>query len=128
MLVCAYRSPPLRADDSYPRLNLGIRPERTVYTMNKTELVEVVSSKAEITKAEAQKVVSVTLDAIIEGLVADGKVVLPGFGSFETRQRSARSGRNPRTGETIKIKATKAPAFKPGKGMKEAVAKSKKKK
>ena len=96
--------------------------------MNKTELVEVVSSKAEITKAEAQKVVSVTLDAIIEGLVADGKVVLPGFGPLETRQRSARSGRNPRAGETSKIKATKVPAFKPGKGMKEAVAKSKKKK
>ena len=93
--------------------------------MNKTELVEVVSSKAEITKAEAQKVVTVTLDAIIEGLVSDGKVILPGFGSFETRQRTARTGRNPRTGEKIKIKATKAPAFKAGKGMKDAVAKKK---
>lgn len=94
--------------------------------MNKTELVEVVSSKAAVTKAEAQKVVTATLDAIIEGIVADGKVILPGFGTFETRQRSARNGRNPRTGETIKIKATKAPAFKAGKGMKEAVAKKKK--
>ena len=94
--------------------------------MNKTELVEVVSSKAEITKAEALKVVTATLDGIIEGLVSDGKVILPGFGSFETRQRSARSGRNPRTGETIKIKATKAPSFKPGKCMKDAVAKKKK--
>ncbi|MBQ9252708.1 MAG: HU family DNA-binding protein [Clostridia bacterium] len=91
--------------------------------MNKTELIEVVSSKAEITKAEAQKVVNTTLDAIIDGIVADGKVILPGFGSFETRQRTARVGRNPRTGEQIKIKATKAPAFKPGKGMKDAVAK-----
>ena len=94
--------------------------------MNKTELVEVVSKEAEITKVEAQKVVIATLDSIVKGLVSDGKVILPGFGSFETRQRSARSGRNPRTGETIKIKATKAPAFKPGKGMKEAVAKKKK--
>ncbi len=94
--------------------------------MNKTELVEVVSSKAEITKAEALKVVTATLDGIIDGLVSDGKVILPGFGSFETRQRSARTGRNPRTGEAIKIKATKAPAFKPGKGMKDAVAKKKK--
>ena len=94
--------------------------------MNKTELVEVVSSKAEITKVEAQKVVTATLDAIVEGLVADGKVILPGFGSFETRQRTARTGRNPRTGEKIKIKATKAPAFKPGKGMKDAVAAKKK--
>ena len=53
-------------------------------------------------------------------------MILPGFGTFETRQRSARNGRNPRTGEVIKIKATKAPAFKPGKGMKDAVAKKKK--
>ena len=94
--------------------------------MNKHELIETVSSKAEITKKEADLVVNATLDAIIGGIVSDGKVVLPGFGTFETRQRSARSGRNPRTGETIKIKATKAPAFKPGKGMKDAVAKKKK--
>ena len=94
--------------------------------MNKTELVEVVSSKAGVTKTEAQKVVTATLDAIVQGVVADGKVILPGFGTFDTRQRSARNGRNPRTGEVIKIKATKAPAFKPGKGMKDAVAKKKK--
>ena len=94
--------------------------------MNKTELVEVVSSKAGVTKTEAQKVVTATLDAIVQGVVADGKVILPGFGTFETRQRSARKGRNPRTREVIKIKATKAPAFKPGKGMKDAVAKKKK--
>ena len=94
--------------------------------MNKTELVEVVSSKAGVTKTEAQKVVTATLEAIVQGVVADGKVILPGFGTFETRQRSARNGRNPRTGEVIKIKATKAPAFKPGKGMKGAVAKKKK--
>ena len=94
--------------------------------MNKTELVEVVSSKAEISKAQAQKIVTATLDAIVAGVVSDGKVILPGFGTFETRKRAARSGRNPRTGETIKIKATKAPAFKAGEGMKEAVAKKKK--
>ena len=94
--------------------------------MNKTELVEVVSSKAEISKAEAQKVVTATLNAIIDGVVSDGKVILPGFGTFETRKRSARNGRNPRTGEVIKIKATKAPAFKPGKGMKDEKKKKKK--
>ncbi len=93
--------------------------------MNKTELVEVVSSKAEITKVEAQKVVNATLDAIIEGLKKEGKVILPGFGSFEVRARTARVGRNPRTGEQIKIKASKVPAFKAGKGMKDAVAKKK---
>ena len=94
--------------------------------MKNTDLVQVVSSKAGVTKTEAQKVVTATLDAIVQGVVADGKVILPGFGTFETRQRSARNGRNPRTGEVIKIKATKAPAFKPGKGMKDAVAKKKK--
>ena len=89
--------------------------------MNKTELIEVVSSKAEITKAEAQKIVNITLDSITDGLVSDGKVVLVGFGSFEVRKRSARTGRNPRTGEAIKISASKTPAFKPGKDMKEKV-------
>ena len=91
--------------------------------MNKTELVEVVSSKAEITKAEAGRVVSAMLDAVNEGLKKDGKVVLPGFGTFEVRSRTARVGRNPRTGEKIKIKASKVPAFKPGKGMKDNLAK-----
>ena len=67
-------------------------------------------------------------EGIVEGLVADGKVVLPGFGTFEVRARTARTGRNPRTGEKIKIAATKAPAFKPGKGMKEAVKAKKSKK
>ena len=91
--------------------------------MNKTELVEVVSKNAAISKAEAQKVVTATLDAIVAGVVSDGKVILPGFGPFETRARSARTGRNPRTGEKIKIAATKAPAFKAGKALKDAVNK-----
>ncbi|MBO4377697.1 MAG: HU family DNA-binding protein [Clostridia bacterium] len=94
--------------------------------MNKTELIEVVSSKAEITKAEAAKVVAATLDSITEGLAADGKVVLVGFGTFEVRKRAAHAGRNPRTGETIKIAASRTPAFKAGKDMKEAVNKKKK--
>ncbi len=99
--------------------------------MNKTELIEVVSSKAEITKAEAANVINATFDAINEGLVSDGKVVLVGFGTFEVRTRSARVGRNPRTNEQIKIAASRVPAFKPGKAMKESVnkkAKAKKKK
>ena len=101
---------------------------RKEQNMNKSELVEVISSKAEITKAEAKKVLGVTLDAIIDGLASDGKVTLVGFGTFEVRTRSARTGRNPRTGEKIKIAAAKAPAFKPGKEMKDAVAKKKGKK
>ena len=96
--------------------------------MNKTELVEVVSSKAEITKVEAGKVVGAALDSIIEGLEADGKVVLVGFGTFEVRTRTAREGRNPRTGQKIKIAASRTPAFKPGKAMKDAVNKPAKKK
>ena len=91
--------------------------------MNKHELIETVSAKAEITKKEADLVVNATLDAIIEGLAKEGKVVLPGFGSFEVRNKTAREGRNPRTGEVVKIAAKRAPAFKPGKGMKEAVEK-----
>ena len=95
--------------------------------MNKLELIETVASKAQITKAEAGKVVAATLESITEGLVADGKVVLVGFGTFETRTRSARAARNPRTGESIKIEASRAPAFKPGKDMKDAVNKKAKK-
>lgn len=93
--------------------------------MNKTELINAVVTKAEITKAEANKVVNAVLDAINEGLAAEGKVILPGFGSFEVRNRTARVGRNPRTGEQIKIEAARVPAFKPGKAMKDAVSKKK---
>ena len=89
--------------------------------MNKKELIETVSSKAEITKKEAELIVTTTLDSIIEGLTKEGKVVLPGFGTFEVRNKTAREARNPRTGEPIKIAAKRAPAFKPGKAMKDAV-------
>ena len=91
--------------------------------MNKRELIETVSSKAEITKKEADAVVNATLDAIIEGLASEGKVIIPGFGSFEVRNKTAREARNPRTGEKIKIAAKRAPALKPGKAMKDAVEK-----
>ena len=90
--------------------------------MTKRELIEAVASKGEITKKEAEKVVNLTLDTIIEGVVGDGKVIIPGFGTFETRTRSARTARNPRTKEPVKVPEKKAPAFKPGKTMKDAVA------
>ena len=89
--------------------------------MNKKELIETVSSKAEITKKEAELIVNTTLDSIIEGLTKEGKVVLPGFGTFEVRNKTAREARNHRTGEPIKSAAKRAPAFKPGKAMKDAV-------
>ena len=91
--------------------------------MNKKELIDTVSSKAEITKKEADQVVNAVLDSIIEGLSTEGKVILPGFGSFEVRTRTAREGRNPRTGEKIKVDAKRAPAFTPGKAMRDAVEK-----
>jgi len=91
--------------------------------MNKCELIETVASNAQITKKEADAVVNATLDAIIDGLAKEGKVIIPGFGSFEVRNKTAREGRNPRTGEKVKIAAKRAPAFKPGKAMKDAVEK-----
>ena len=91
--------------------------------MNKRELIETVASNAQITKKEADAVVNATLDAIIDGLAKEGKVIIPGFGSFEVRNKTAREGRNPRTGEKVKIAAKSAPAFKPGKAMKDAVEK-----
>ena len=74
--------------------------------MNKRELIETVASNAQITKKEADAVVNATLDAIIDGLAKEGKVIIPGFGSFEVRNKTAREGRNPRTGEKVKIAAT----------------------
>ncbi len=91
--------------------------------MNKRELIETVSSNAQITKKEADAVVNAALDAIIHGLAKEGKVVIPGFGSFEVRNKTAREGRNPRTGEKVKIAAKRVPSFKPGKAMKDAVEK-----
>ena len=91
--------------------------------MNKKELIEAVYAKGDITKKEAEFAVNATLDSIIEGLKKEGKVIIPGFGSFEVRSKTAREGRNPRTGEKIKIAAKRAPAFKPGKAMKDAVEK-----
>ncbi len=91
--------------------------------MNKRELIETVSSNAQITKKEADAVVNAALDAIIDGLAKEGKVVIPGFGSFEVRNKTAREGRNPRTGEKVKIAAKRVPSFKPGKAMKDAVEK-----
>lgn len=91
--------------------------------MNKTELVAVVAEKTGITKKEAERVVSATVDAITESLVKGEKVQLSGFGIFEVKSREARMGRNPRTKETIEIPATRQPAFKASKALKDSVAK-----
>lgn len=85
------------------------------------ELVAKVAEEAELTKKEAEKAVSAVFGAIENALAGGEKVQLVGFGTFEVRDRAARIGRNPKTGEEIKIPATKVPAFKPGKALKERV-------
>ena len=91
--------------------------------MNKTELIAAVAAKTGLTKKEAEKVVNATLETITESLVKGDKVNVSGFGIFEVKAREARVGRNPRTKETITIPATKLPAFKASKTLKDAVAK-----
>ena len=91
--------------------------------MNKAELVAAVAEKAGLSKKDSEKAVNAALEAIAAELAAGGKVQLVGFGSFETKKRDARVGRNPRTKEEIKIPASRVPAFKAGKALKDAVAK-----
>lgn len=89
--------------------------------MNKTELINAVAEKAGLSKKAAEAAVNATLAAITEGLKADEKVQLVGFGSFEVKHRAERTGLNPRTKEPVTIAATKAPVFKAGKALKDAV-------
>ena len=89
--------------------------------MNKTELIAAVAEKAEISKKDAEKAVKAFTDVVSEELVNGGKIQLVGFGTFEVSERPAREGRNPRTGETMNIPATKTPKFKVGKALKDMV-------
>lgn len=91
--------------------------------MNKAELINAVAASAEVSKKDAEIVVSATLDAITVALQGGDKVQLVGFGSFEVKQRAERIGRNPKTKESIKIPASKVPVFKAGKALKDSVAK-----
>jgi DNA-binding protein HU-beta len=91
--------------------------------MNKTELVAVVAEKSGITKKDAERVVSATFETITAQLIKGEKVQISGFGIFEVKEREARVGRNPRTKEAIEIPASKAPAFKPSKALKDTIAK-----
>ena len=89
--------------------------------MNKAELVSSVAEKAEVTKKDAEKVATAVFD-VIEGALANGeKVQLVGFGTFEVRDRAARTGRNPQTGEEIQIAATRVPAFRAGKALRDSI-------
>ncbi|WP_028401996.1 HU family DNA-binding protein [Ectobacillus panaciterrae] len=89
--------------------------------MNKTDLIKSVAQQAEISQKEAASVVQATLNTITQALQSGDKVQLVGFGTFETRERAARTGRNPQTGEEMQFPATTVPAFKVGKELKEAV-------
>jgi DNA-binding protein HU-beta len=90
--------------------------------MTKSEFVGKLAEKAGLTKADAEKAVNAFLETVTETLKSGDKVIFSGFGSFEVTERAAREGRNPQTGEAMQIKATKAPKFKAGKGLKDAVA------
>ncbi len=89
--------------------------------MNKGDLIEAVARNTGESKATVEKIINETLDVIVSGVVMSGKVQITGFGTFEGRDRAARTARNPQTGEEIKVKATRVPAFKAGKGFKDAV-------
>ena len=91
--------------------------------MNKTELIAVAAESAGLTKKDTERVLNAALNAITTSLEKGEKVQLSGFGTFEAKEREARIGRNPRTKETIQIPATRLPAFKASKALKDAVAK-----
>lgn len=89
--------------------------------MNKSELIEQMADAADISKAAASKALDALTDAIAGALKSGDTVSLIGFGTFAVKERAARTGRNPQTGATIEIKASKNPSFKPGKALKDAV-------
>ncbi|MBR5342307.1 MAG: HU family DNA-binding protein [Oscillospiraceae bacterium] len=91
--------------------------------MNKTELVAAVAEKTGASKKDSEKLVSAVFETVTNALVAGEKVSMVGFGAFEVKERPARTGRNPRTKETIEIPASRAAAFKPGKALKDAINK-----
>jgi DNA-binding protein HU-beta len=95
------------------------------YTLTKTELISVVANKAGLPKAAAEKAINATTEAIEDALKKGDKVTLVGFGTFDVAKRAERTGVNPRTRAAIKIKASKAPRFRPGKAFKEIVNKGK---
>ena len=91
--------------------------------MNKTDLIAVVSQAAGLTKKDTERVINAALDAITASLVEGEKVQLSGFGTFETKDREARVGRNPHTKEAIESPATRVPSFKASKALKDTIAK-----
>ncbi|MDD3362481.1 MAG: HU family DNA-binding protein [Hespellia sp.] len=95
--------------------------KRRNLSMNKTELVAAIAEKAELSKKDSEKALKAFVDVVTAQLKKDDKIQLVGFGTFEVSKRAAREGRNPQTGKTMKIAACKAPKFKAGKALKDAV-------
>lgn len=91
--------------------------------MKKTELIAAIAEQSGLSKKDAEKALSATLDTIVNAVAAGDKIQLTGFGTFEQRQRNARTGVDPRTGKSIEIPASKVPAFKAGKAFKDVVNK-----
>ena len=89
--------------------------------MNKSQLIDKIAADAELSKAAAGRALDSFIGTVTEALKSDDQVALVGFGTFTVRERSARTGRNPQTGQTIQISAAKVPAFKAGKALKDAV-------
>jgi DNA-binding protein HU-beta len=92
-----------------------------IFNVNKTELIEHIATKSDISKAAAARALTSIIDAVKKTLKKGDTVTLVGFGTFSVSKRAARTGRNPRTGAALKIKAAKVPRFKPGKGLKDAL-------
>lgn len=89
--------------------------------MNKSELIDAIAASADIPKAAAGRALDAMIESVTTALKEEDQVVLVGFGTFSVKDRAARTGRNPQTGEPIEIKAAKVPGFKPGKALKDAV-------
>lgn len=89
--------------------------------MNKSELVSAIAAKTELSKKDAEKALKAFIDVVTEELTEGGKIQLVGFGTYDVTERAARTGRNPQTGDEMKIPASKAPRFKAGKALKDAV-------
>ncbi len=90
--------------------------------MKKDELVQAIAESADISKADAERALTAVVDTVTSGVASGQKIQIPGLGTFEARERNAREGRNPQTGESIQIAATTAPAFKAATAFKQAVA------
>ena len=90
--------------------------------MNKSELIDAIADNGGLSKADAGKALDATIAAVTNALKAGDTVTLVGFGTFNVKERAARTGRNPQTGATLEIKASKVPSFKAGKGLKDSVA------